>query len=297
MLKVKPLHSLFVGEVSGIDLRQPVDPETVAEIVAAIDRHAVLIFHGQFIDDKQQLAFSRLLGPLETTRQAHRPGVKLRLHLSVSDVSNLDENNRLLAGDDYRRMSGLANRLWHTDSSFKRTPAKYSLLSARALPSWGGETEFADLRAAYDALPERKKREIEHLVAEHSIETSRAKIGFTDFTAAERAALPPVPQVLVRKHPGSGRKTLYLASHAGSIQGMRVPEARMLLQDLTDHATQPQFVYRHSWQRGDLVIWDNRCTMHRQREFDLAEVRDMHRTTVADVAPTLEQEGRAATAA
>jgi len=297
MLEVRQLHPLFMGEVSGVDLGRPVDPDALAALVAALDRHAVLVFHDQFIDDEQQLAFSRLLGPLETTRQAHRPAVKLRLHVGVSDVSNLDENNRLLQGEDYRRMSGLANRLWHTDSSFKRTPAKYSLLSARILPSWGGETEFADLRAAYDALPQRKQAAIEHLVAEHSIYTSRAKIGFTDFTEAERAALPPVPQVLVRRHPGSGRKGLYLASHADAIQGMPLPEARMLLLDLIEHATQRQFVYQHRWRLGDLVIWDNRCTMHRQREFDLAEVRDMHRTTVADTAPTLEQEGRTATAA
>ena len=289
MIEVKPLNPEFFAEISGVDLSRPVDPDTAGEIVAALDRYAVVVFHDQVLDDDQQIAFSRLLGPLETTRQAHRPGVKLRLNPHVSDISNLDENSRVLTGADYRRMSGLANQLWHTDSSFKPTPAKYSLLSARILPSWGGETQFADLRAAYDALPETMKARLEGLVAEHSIFNSRALIGFTDFTDAERAALPPVPQVMVRVHPGSGRKTLYLASHIGAIAGMPVPEARMLAFDLIEHATQPQFVHTHHWRVGDLVIWDDRCTMHRGRPYDLSEVRELHRTTVADVAPTVEQ--------
>jgi alpha-ketoglutarate-dependent 2,4-dichlorophenoxyacetate dioxygenase len=186
-------------------------------------------------------------------------------------------------------MNGLGNRLWHTDSSFKRTPAKYSLLSVRAIPPTGGETQFSDLRAAYDALPEVMKKRIANLVAEHCIMWSRAKIGFSDFSDEERAALPPVPQVLVRTHPGSRRKTLYLASHAGAIRGMPLPEARMLLLDLMEHATQEKFVYTHQWRLGDLVIWDNRCTMHRARDFDPTIPRDMHRTTVADSAPTVEQ--------
>ena len=186
-------------------------------------------------------------------------------------------------------MNDLGNRMWHTDSSFKRTPAKYSLLSARTIPGEGGETQFADLRAAYDALPERKKQEIEGLVAMHSVMLSRAKIGFTDFTPEEQKSEAPVPQVIVRTHSGSGRKTLYLASHAGEVVGMPLPEGRMLLNDLIDHATQPQFVYTHTWRENDLVIWDDRCTMHRAREYDMTKVRDMHRTTVADDAPTVDQ--------
>lgn len=289
MIKVEPLHPLFVGEVSGVDLSKPVDSQTRDEIVAASDKYAVLVFHDQQIDDDQQIAFSGLLGPLETTIKAIRPGHKLRLDAHISDVSNLDENNRIMAGDDRRRMNGLANRLWHTDSSFKRTPAKYSLLSARAIPPSGGETQFADLRAAYDALSDEMKARLEGLVADHSIFHSRASIGFTDFTDEERAALPPVPQVLVRVHPGSKRKTLYLASHAERIHGMPIPEGRMLLRDLIEHATQPQFVYTHRWKVGDIVMWDDRCTMHRARDYDPAVPRDMHRTTVADVAPTVEQ--------
>ncbi len=289
MLKVEPLHPSFFAEISGVDLRKPVDPDTLGEIVAALDKYADVVFHDQPIDDQQQIAFSQLLGPLETTRQALRPGHKLRIDRHMSDISNLDENNRVMEQTDHRRMSGLANRLWHTDSSFKRVPARYSLLSARSIPGEGGETEFADMRAAYDALPDRMKAQLDGLVAEHSIYHSRATIGFTDFTPEERAGLPPVPQVLVRTHPGSKRKTLYLASHASHILGMPVPEGKMLLLDLMDHATRPQFVHAHRWRVGDLVIWDDRCTMHRARPFDMNEVRDMRRTTVSDMVPTVEQ--------
>jgi alpha-ketoglutarate-dependent 2,4-dichlorophenoxyacetate dioxygenase len=288
-ISVKQLHSGFVGEVGGVDLREPVDAATVAEIVAAADRYAVLVFHNQMITDEQQIAFSRSLGPLETTIKAYRPGHKPRLDLHISDVSNLDEQSRVLAADDRRRMNGLGNRLWHTDSSFKAIPARYSLLSARAIPGDGGETQFADLRAAYDALPDGMKRQIEDLVAEHSVLYSRSTIGFTDYSDEERARLPPAPQRLVRLHPGSRRKTLYLASHAGWIRGMPVPEARLLLRDLMEHATQREFVYTHRWKVGDLVMWDDRCTMHRAREFDMAQVRDMHRTTVSDEVSSLEQ--------
>ncbi len=289
MIEVKQLHPLFVGEVSGVDLSKPLDAATVEAIVAAADKYAVLVFHDQAIDDDQQIAFSRQLGPLETTIKALRKDTEMRLNPHVSDISNLDEKSRVLEREDRRRMNGLANRLWHTDSSFKAAPARYSLLSARVIPPEGGETEFADLRAAYDALPEKTKAEIEDLVAMHSIVYSRSTIGFTDYNADERAGLPAVPQRLVRRHPGSGRKTLYLASHAHEIRGMPTPEARMLLHDLMEHATQRQFVYTHHWRVGDLVIWDDRCTMHRARPYDMAYPRDMHRTTVSDVVSTLEQ--------
>ena len=187
-------------------------------------------------------------------------------------------------------MNFLANQLWHTDSSFKRIPAKYSLLSARVVPASGGETEFADLRAACDALPEAMKMRMESLVAEHCLFYSRAIIGFADFTEQERAIAPAMPQVLVRYLPGSRRKSLYLASHASRIVGMPIPEGRLLLRDLTDHSTRREFVYRHCWKCGDLVMWDNRCTMHRGRPYDdLGERREMRRTTVQDVASTLAQ--------
>jgi alpha-ketoglutarate-dependent 2,4-dichlorophenoxyacetate dioxygenase len=288
-ISVRQLHPLFVGEVSGVDLREKMDAATASQIVAAADQYAVLVFRGQTITDEQQIAFSRNLGPLETTIKAYRPGHKPRLDLHISDVSNLDEESRVLAADDRRRMLGLGNRLWHTDSSFKAVPARYSLLSARAIPGEGGETQFADMRAAYDALPEAMKARLEGLVAEHSVMYSRSTIGFTDFTDEERAKLPPVPQRLVRVHPGSKRKTLYLASHAGWIRGMQIPEARMLLRDLMEHATQREFVYTHRWKVGDLVMWDDRCTMHRAREYDMTQPRDMHRTTVSDEVSSLEQ--------
>ena len=288
-ISVKQLHPLFVGEVSGVDLSRPVEPATVREVVDAADRHAVLVFHDQRITDEQQIAFSALLGPLETTIKRFRPGHKPRLDLHISDVSNLDEEGGVLTREDRRRMNGLGNRLWHTDSSFKAVPARYSLLSARQIPPSGGETQFCDLRAAYDALPEAKKRQLEGLVAEHSILYSRSTIGFTDFSEEERAQLAPVPQTLVRLHPGSRRKTLYLASHAMSIRGMPLPEARLLLLELMEHATQREFVYTHRWRLGDLVMWDDRCTMHRARDYDMSIPRDMHRTTVSDGVSTLEQ--------
>jgi len=288
-ISTKLLHPLFVGEVRGIDLRAPVDAAAVAAIVEASNRYAVLVFPEQNIDDAQQLAFSTHLGPLETSIKKLRPGHKLRLDQRVSDISNVNFDGGLQAADDRNRMYGLGDRLWHTDSSFKAVPAKYSLLSARAIPPAGGETQFADLRAAYDALPEAMKAQLEGLVAEHSIIYSRSTIGFTDFSDEERANLPAVPQKIVRTHPGSGRKTLYLASHAMAIRGMPVPEARLLLRDLIEHATQQQFVYTHRWRVGDLVMWDDRCTMHRARPYESSERRDMHRTTVSDVASTLEQ--------
>lgn len=293
-LHLRPLHKLFAAEATGVDLCTPIEDATLAEIVAALDRYAVLVFPGQVLSDAQQMDFSARLGPLETTIKVYRPDHKARLDLHISDVSNLDENNRVMAPDDRRRMNGLGNRLWHTDSSFKAIPARYSLLSARAIPGAGGETEFADLRAAWDALPEGMQRRVEGLVAEHSILHSRASIGFTDFSAEERARLQPVPQTLVRTHPGSGRKTLYLASHAGSIRGMNLPEARLLLLDLMEHATQRAFVYTHHWRLHDLVIWDDRCTMHRARAYDATVPRDMHRTTVSDGTSTLAQAGLAA---
>jgi alpha-ketoglutarate-dependent 2,4-dichlorophenoxyacetate dioxygenase len=288
-LALRPLHKLFVAEATGVTLAEPRDAAEVAAIIAALDRFAVLVFPGQDLTDAQQIAFSERLGPLETTVKAFRPDHRARLDLHLSDVSNLDENDQVMAADDRRRMNGLGNRLWHTDSSFKAIPARYSLLSARAIPSVGGATEFADLRAAWDALDAATQARIAPLVAEHSLLTSRAKIGFTDFSPEEVSRLQPVPQRLVRTHPGSGRRSLYLASHAGAIRGMALPEARVLLLDLIEHATQREFVYAHRWRKHDLVIWDNRCTMHRARPFDMTEPRDMRRTTVSDQRATLDQ--------
>jgi alpha-ketoglutarate-dependent 2,4-dichlorophenoxyacetate dioxygenase len=286
-IEIRQLHPAFMGEVGGVDLRHPLDQDTVTDLNDAINRYGVLVFHDQFITDEQQQAFSRNFGELETTVRAYRRDFVPRLDVHMADISNLDEQNKVLPPSDRRRLNALGNRLWHSDSSFKRVPARFSLLSARVIPTWGGETQFADMRAAWDALPDRMKTRLEGLVCEHTQLFSRARIGFTDWSEEERAKMAPVPQVMVRTHPGSGRKSIYLSSHAGRIRGMEEPEARMLLLDLNEFATQREFVYTHTWKVGDLVMWDNRCTMHRAREYDETRVRDMHRTTVSDGVPTV----------
>ncbi len=281
----------FVAEVGDVALNK-VSPEDLAAIRAAFTKYAVLVFPDQEFDDDSQLAFARHFGPLETTVFMARKGHNLRLHQNMADVGNLDAENRILETNNRQRLYNLGNRLWHTDSSFKRLPAYCSMLHARSIPPIGGHTEFADMRAAYDALPDSTKERIAGLVAEHSIMTSRGKLGFKDFDESERAAFAPVPQVLVRRLPDSGRMSLYIASHAGAIRGMQDDEARQLIDELTAHATQRQFVHAHRWRENDLVIWDNRCTMHRGMEFDDQRYkRDMRRATVSDVAPTCEQMG------
>jgi len=277
----------FAAEVDGLDLRKPLAAEQVAAIHAAMDEHAVLVFHEQYLDDAEQLAFSQSLGELE-----HAIGTSLRapdeyrLPTTFADVSNLDKNHEVFARDDRRRLFAIGNRLWHSDSSFKRVPAKYSILHARRIPSKGGNTEFADMRTAYDALDDDTKKQIEDLVCEHSQLYSRQQLGFTDFTDDERARFAPVLQRLVRTHPSTGRPSLYLSSHAGGIVGWPVPEARAFLRDLVEHATQREFVYAHRWRVGDLVMWDNRRTMHRARPFPAHEPRDMRRTTLVGT-PTI----------
>lgn len=287
-ITVRPLHALFVGEVFGVDLTQPVGRADIEAIEAAIAQHAVLVFRNQRITDEQQLAFSHCFGELEETGGTgiSKPNEQ-RLHPAFADVSNLDADNRILARDNRRRLYGLGNRLWHTDSSFKPIPANYSLLSGRVIVEEGGQTEFADMRAAYDALDNDLKAEIAELICEHSLIYSREVLGFTDLTEAERATMKPVLQVLTRTHPLSGRKSIYLASHIGGIVGWPVPEARQFIRDLTEHATQRRFVYAHEWQPFDLLMWDNRCTVHRVRRFESSQVRDVRRTTVAGTAPTV----------
>ena len=281
----------FVAEVGDVALNN-VSHEDLAAIREAFTKYAVLVFPDQEFDDESQLAFARHFGPLETTVFMARKGHNLRLHQNMADVGNLDAENRILETNNRQRLYNLGNRLWHTDSSFKRLPAYCSMLHARSIPPIGGHTEFADMRAAYDALPEATKQRIAGLVAEHSIMTSRGKLGFKDFDENERQAFAPVPQVLVRRLQDSGRMSLYIASHAGAIRGMADDEARQLIDELTAHATQRQFVHAHRWREKDLVIWDNRCTMHRGMEFDDQRYkRDMRRATVSDVAPTCEQMG------
>ena len=294
MIHVRPLHPLFVGEVDGVDSARDLSAEIVHAIQAAADRYAVLVFRDQRLTDEQQLTFSRRFGKLEETRGTgiSKPDEQ-RLHPAFADVSNLDKDNQLLARDNRRRLYSLGNMLWHSDSSFKPVPAKYSILSGRVVATRGGETEFADMRAAYDALDDATKVECEGLICEHSLIYSRELLGFDDLTEEERATMRPVRQSLLRTHPASGRKSLYVASHIGTIIGWPVPEARAFIRDLIEQATQPRFVYAHQWRPFDLVMWDNRCTMHRVRRYDNAQPRDMRRTTVAGTAMTAEQDAAA----
>lgn len=297
-ITITQLNPGFVGDVTGIDLTRPLTPDQVAAIERGMDDCAVLAFHDQHFDDDTQLAFTRNFGELEISSggEMSKPE-EMRLKLEMADISNLDAQNRIRAADDKKRLGGLGNRLWHSDASFRAIPAKYSLLSARIVPSKGGETQFADMRAAYDALDAATKARIEGLVTEHSNAFSRELIGFMpeDYGAENQAKLRPVRHSLVRTHPVTGRKSLYLSAHIGTIVGWPMPEARAFIRDLAEHATQPQFVHTHHWKPWDLVIWDNRTTMHRARPFrDREEVRDMRRSTVRGEGMTTEQVREAA---
>jgi alpha-ketoglutarate-dependent 2,4-dichlorophenoxyacetate dioxygenase len=279
------------GRITDVDARQPLSPADIARIEASMDTHAITILPGQDINDEQQLAFSRNFGPLEEGANSGARDSELRLPVVFADVSNLDKDGKIAARENKKRMAALGNRLWHTDASFRVVPARYSILSGRIVPSEGPDTEFADMRAAYDALDSRTKAEIEDLVCEHSLIYSRGQLGFTEFLPNERVVMAPVRQRLVRTHPVTGRKSLFLASHIGSIVGWPQPEAMAFVRDLIEHATQPRFVYVHKWQPFDLVVWDNRTTMHRVRRFDdLNIVRDVRRTTTKSDGPTVAQE-------
>ena len=290
-ITVKPTQPQFFAEIFGIDLARPLATDDRDAIEDAINRYAVVVFHDQKLTDDQQIEFAGHFGPIHASAQrARHHSIKHRLDRDeIADISNLDGDNKVMEVDHRRRLDWLANRLWHTDASFRAVPGALSMLYAHVVPGEGGDTEFADLRAAYDALPQAKKREIDGLIAEHSIWHSRGQLSVTKYSDAERASLPPVPQRVVRTHPGSKRKTLYIAAHASHIVGMPVPDGRLLLLDLMEHATQPTFVHAHRWRQGDLVIWDNRCTMHRARPFDTTKVRDLRRVTTRDVSSTLEQ--------
>ena len=283
----------FVGEASGVDLTRPISAGEVAAIEAGMDRFGVLVFHGQHFSDEQQVAFSLNFGALEATLANLTKPEDRRLKLNIADISNLDKDGALLKRDDRRRMFNLGNMLWHSDSSFKATPAKYSLLSGRAVPAAGGDTQFADMRAAWDSFAPEMQALIAPMITEHSLLYSRSQLGFTEFEEQERRDFAPVLQRLVRVHPVTGKPSVFLSSHIGVIRGMPTPEARMLVRDLMEAATQPNFVHTHRWRAGDLVVWDNRVTMHRARRYDdTGEVRDMRRTTVAGVA-TVEQQAAA----
>src|SRR4051812_13933445 len=292
-MEISPITTSFAAEIAGADLSQPLDESTIAAIWSAIDRYAMVIFRDQRLSDAQLRDFAARFGPLEIGRAAARGGKRRLAIPQIGDISNLDEDNHVRRLDDQRRLDSLGNRLWHTDASYMPVPVVLGMLHAVAVPPasvlGGGETEFADMRAAYDALPETMKAEIDGLVAEHDIFWSRGQIGFTEFPPGEREKYPPSPQRLVRLHPGSQRKTLYLSAHASHILGWPVGEGRLLLWDLTVHATKEQFVYSHRWRVGDVVIWDNRCTMHRGRPHDEMQPRDLRRATTLDTGSTLEQ--------
>jgi alpha-ketoglutarate-dependent 2,4-dichlorophenoxyacetate dioxygenase len=290
MPAIRQIGPGFVGEVSGLDITSAVAPEDVAAIEAGMDRYAVLVFRNARLTDAQQVAFSRNFGTIEKAVGSNVTKTEdRRLSLDLADVSNLDKTHIPLARDNRQRLFNLGNMLWHSDSSFRAIPAKYSLLSARSVNPKGGDTEFADMRAAHDMLDEETRVEIDDYVCEHSLMYSRGALGFLDYSEEEKETFKPVRQRLVRTHPVTGRKSLFLSSHAGTILGLPTPEARIVLRDLTEHATQPRFVYVHKWRLHDLVMWDNRQTMHRGRRYDESQPRDVRRTTVAGDAPTVAQ--------
>jgi alpha-ketoglutarate-dependent 2,4-dichlorophenoxyacetate dioxygenase len=292
-LQTRSLQPDFVAEIADVNLGEPLDDVTIGEIWSAIDQYAVVIFRDQRLSDGQLRDFSARFGPLEIGRAAARPGKRRIAIPQIGDISNLDVDNNVRALDDRRRLDSLGNRLWHTDASYMPVPVVLGMLYAVALPPpspfGNGETEFADMRAAYDALPEATKQAIDGLVVQHDIFWSRGLIGVTEFPPGEREQYPPSPQRLVRTHPGSKRKTLYLSAHASHVVGWPVADGRLLLWDLTAHATQQRFVYSHTWRVGDVVIWDNRVTMHRGRPHDEMQPRDLRRATTLDTANTLDQ--------
>ena len=283
-LTFRRLHPHFAAEVSPVDLRRVHDPETLAAIRGGMDEYAVLVFREQPFTDGEQLDFAQRLDGVLHTKLGISALQKNRLgNEALGDISNLDENGEIMKSDNRRRMYGLGNRLWHTDASFQDPAGRYSMLSAKVVPPVDADTEYADMRAAYDALPEEGKARLEGLRVHHSIAYSRQTLGF-EFSESEQDALKGAIHPLVRTIPRSKRRSLYVASHASRIIDWPVPEGRLLLRDLIEHATRPEFVYRHQWHVGDLVIWDNRATMHRARAFDDAKHRrELRRVTTLDV--------------
>lgn len=277
---VENAPSDFGATVTGLDITSACDDD-IRRLEAAIDRYAVLIFPEQKITDEQQFAFSSKFGAMEQATSDINQKSDRRLAMDINDISNLDQSGSVLARNDRARLFGLGNMLWHSDSSFKTIPAKYSLLSARVIPDAGGNTEFADMRAAWVELDTQLQNECIDLVCLHSQLFSRDALGFDDFTDEEKLKWAPVKQPLVRHHARTKSHSLFLSSHIGAIEGMPVPEARLLIRDLTEHATKPEFVFAHQWRRWDLVLWDNRVTMHRARRYDHTKPRDLHRTTVS----------------
>ena len=282
-----PINPDFVAKVQGICLKESLSEEAFKTIQSAIDHYSVLIFENQEISDEEQFAFSRRFGLLEKATGDYMELDDRRLPMELNDISNLNRFGNLLSPEDPKNLFSLGNMLWHSDSSFKIIPAQYSILSAKVIPSKDGDTEYADMRAAWVNLDEKTQQKCLGLVTEHSQIYSRGELGFTDFREDQLESMTPVPQALVRQHPRTKKLSLYLSSHAGTIQRWPVPEARIFLKQLVEHATKREFVYRHNWQMDDLVIWDNQCTVHRGLGYDPKEVRDMRRTTVAGLSSSL----------
>jgi alpha-ketoglutarate-dependent 2,4-dichlorophenoxyacetate dioxygenase len=296
-VSIRQLTPVFAGEVTGVNCREPLSPDEVAAIHAGMNEYAVLVFRDQKLTDEEQLQFTLHFGAIENSRGGTPGHIHFRtdqevrkLGSGVVDFSNVGPSGKTLSPGSRAYLFKLADQMWHSDSSFKIIPASYSLLSGRSVASWGGNTEFADMRAAYDVLGDRLKQEIEDLVCLHSNMYSRGKLGLTEFTDEERIAFKPVRQRLVRRHPVTGRKSLFLSAHAGAVEGMSIPEARLLLLDLTEFATKEQFVYSHVWRINDFVMWDNRSSMHRGRRFDPRETRDIRQTRLAGEGPTIVQD-------
>jgi alpha-ketoglutarate-dependent 2,4-dichlorophenoxyacetate dioxygenase len=282
-LTLKPLHPHFVAEASGIDLAKPLSPEQVRDIDEAMDRHAVLVWHGQPMTQAEQVRFASSFGRLDIgLKRVFKRKERLEFD-ELIDISNVGTDGRVVARDAAKNLSNFANMLWHSDSSFLDPRAAYSMLSAVVLPSWGGETEFTDLRAAWDALPDKLKAEVEGLEAEHYALHTRLMLGDEAYTEEQKNAIAPVVWPLAQTHRTSGRKLLFVGVHARRILGWPIPEGRLFLQDLLEHATQREFVYTHRWQVGDLVMWDNRATLHRGRRYDISERRELRRTTIDDI--------------
>lgn len=282
LLKLTPLQP-FAAEASGIDLTQPLGPEQVRAIEDAMDEHAVLVFRNQPLTQAQQIAFAKSLGPLDLGLRKLKGGPHRFDYAELADISNVKADGEVASRNHAKIVGNIANQLWHSDSSFQRPRAKYSMLSAVVVPGSGGDTEFADLRMAYDALPDWRKQQIEGLKAKHYALHSRFLLGDTEYTEEQKQSIPPAWWPLVQTDPRSGRKILFVGIHACEVEGMTLAEGRMLIMDLIEHATQREFVYRHHWQVGDLVMWDNTATLHRGRAFDFDERRELRRATTEEV--------------
>ena len=281
-LTLTPVTTAFAAEASGVDLRQPLSPADVEAIDAAMDHYAVLVFRDQPLDQAQQIACARQFGPLDAGLRKATGAATRFAYDELIDISNVALDGSVADAGNTRLIGTLGNQLWHTDSSFQPLPIKYSMLSAVTLPDSGGDTEWADMRAAYDALDDELKALIEHRTTHHSTFHSRIMLGDDKYTPEQLNRFPPAEWPLVRVHPGSQRKLLFVGVHCDRVSGMTVPEGRLLIAELLEHATQRQFIYRHQWRAGDYVMWDNRATIHRGRRYDLKARRDLRRTTTLE---------------